>query len=339
MRRKDEHVTYALEQFESHRTNDFDEIMIVHHALGAVNVDKVDITTSIGSIPLEVPFFINAMTGGSRWTQDINAKLAFVAKETGLAMAVGSLSPTLKDPSVWDSYGVVRDINPEGIVFANFNPNYSINQMLMVSEKLKANAIQIHVNVAQEVVMPEGDRHFEHWIETIAQLKKSSPCDIIVKEVGFGMSQKSIETLINNGIKIVDVSGRGGTNFVDIENNRRQGRRMNYLHNWGLSTVQALLESQTQQDYCDIIASGGIRNPLDMLKAYSLGAKACGLSSLILNSVMNDGVEQTITLVESFKEELKLLMAMVGAKTLPDLRKIDLVLSPTLLNYKQQRQL
>ncbi len=35
------------------------------------------------------PVYINAMTGGSEWTKNINEKLAVVARETGLAMAVG----------------------------------------------------------------------------------------------------------------------------------------------------------------------------------------------------------------------------------------------------------
>ena len=36
------------------------------------------------------------MTGGSDWTKTINEKLAVVARETGLAMAVGSTHAAFK---------------------------------------------------------------------------------------------------------------------------------------------------------------------------------------------------------------------------------------------------
>ena len=39
------------------------------------------------------PIYINAMTGGSEWTKQINAKLAVVARETGLAMVVRLYMP------------------------------------------------------------------------------------------------------------------------------------------------------------------------------------------------------------------------------------------------------
>ncbi len=43
-----------------------------------------------------------------------------------------------------------------------------------------------------------------------------------MKEVGFGMSKKAVEELINiGGVKTIDISGTGGTNFARIENYRR----------------------------------------------------------------------------------------------------------------------
>ncbi len=68
---------------------------------------------------MEQPFYINAMTGGSNETKAINEKLAYVAKETNLLMASGSLSVALKDPSVINSFRIIRQVNPSGIIFAN----------------------------------------------------------------------------------------------------------------------------------------------------------------------------------------------------------------------------
>lgn len=339
MSRKDEHVTYALENYKQGRANDFDEVRLIHHSLGSTDVSLVDISTQIGSIQLSTPFFINAMTGGSEWTKDINGKLAFVAKKTNLAIATGSASAALKDESQWPSFDVMREIHSDGLLFVNLNPNYGPAEAQKVVERLKADALQIHLNAAQEIVMSDGDRDFIHWPHSLDSIIKTSRVDVIVKEVGFGMSQETIKKLIDLKVEIIDISGRGGTNFIQIENDRRANQPMSYLKNWGQSTVESLLEAHAYRHEVDIIASGGIRHPLDMVKAFALGAKAIGVSAVILNSVMNDGVQQTITMIENWQKELKLLLALMGAHTISDLQAADIVLSDKLLNYCKNRKI
>ncbi len=70
---------------------------------------------------------------------------------------------------------------------------------------------------------------------------------VIIKEVGFGMSKELMHDLQQIGVKYVDVSGKGGTNFVDIENERRANKDMDYLSSWGQSTVESLLETTAYQ--------------------------------------------------------------------------------------------
>ena len=45
---------------------------------------------NIAHLTMNSPLYINAMTGGSEMTGNINASLASVAQATGMAMAVGS---------------------------------------------------------------------------------------------------------------------------------------------------------------------------------------------------------------------------------------------------------
>ena len=59
----------------------------------------------------------------------------------------------------------------------------------------QANALQIHVNVPQELVMPEGDRDFTNWLTKIEAIVQAVEVPVIVKEVGFGMSQETLEKL------------------------------------------------------------------------------------------------------------------------------------------------
>lgn len=339
MSRKDDHVNHALEQYADRGLTDFDQVSFVHHSLRSVDVASVDYSTQIGNIRLETPFFINAMTGGSEWTKAINGKLAEVARQTGLAMAVGSMSAAMKDASQWDSFLIAREVNPDGIIFANLNPNYTSSDARSAVEKLGADAIQIHVNAAQEIVMEEGDRQFSHWSDNIRDIVENSNVDVIIKEVGFGMSRETIEDLMALGVKTIDVSGSGGTDFAKIESDRQSDRRMAYLSGWGQSTVQSLLEASPYKNKVDLIASGGIRHPLDFAKAFALGAQAVGMSGPFLNSVMNHGVEETVKRVEEWKEELARLMALLGTTTLAELRNSKLHYSMKLLNYCRQRDI
>ena len=170
--KKDDHVKLAQEFHGRNSESHFDKIRFVHKSLSHVDLDQVDTSTSLAGIDIEYPFFINAMTGGSSLTGEINRKLAIVARETGIPIASGSLSVAMKDPSLLDSFRVIREENPDGIVLANLGAEHSIENAKKAIDILEAQALQIHLNTPQELVMPEGDRDFSHWLPSIEYLAK-----------------------------------------------------------------------------------------------------------------------------------------------------------------------
>ena len=89
--------------------------------------------------------------------------------------------------------------------------------------------------------MPEGDRDFRDWAGRIAAIAAAVPVPVIVKEVGFGLSRRTIGVLERTGVAAVDVAGAGGTDFIAIENERRPGQEYSYLTGWGQSAVLCLL--------------------------------------------------------------------------------------------------
>ena len=103
--RKDQHIRYALEQSSSY--NSFDEIELIHRSLPLVDLAEIDLTTHFAGRDWEVPFYINAMTGGSKRAKEINQKLAAVAQACGILFVTGSYSAGLKDPSD-QSYAVKK---------------------------------------------------------------------------------------------------------------------------------------------------------------------------------------------------------------------------------------
>lgn len=324
--RKDEHVKLAEMFFEENRASDFDNVRFIHHSFPEMAIDEADISTSFATFNVKQPFFINAMTGGSDRTKSVNEKLAKVARETDLPMASGSLSAAIKDPSLIDSFKIIRKVNPNGLVFANLGPGHTVDNAKKAIDILEADALQIHLNAVQEIVMPEGDRDFSDWLRNIEKIVKSIHVPVIVKEVGFGMSSKTIKHLKDIGVKTIDISGSGGTNFAKIENYRRGSNRFHYLEDYGQSTVISLLEAQEFMKNTEIIASGGIRNPMDIVKSLALGAKAVGIAGLFLNMVLNDGVEKTIETINSWKLEIASIMTLLGKRKVSELVTADFVI-------------
>lgn len=324
MNRKDYHVKQARKFYQDDYYNDFDKIRFVHHSFPEIDYQDIDIKTRILSLEMEQPFFINAMTGGSEWTKKINESLGIIARETNLAIASGSLSLAIDNPKYISSFSILRKTNPHGLIFANIGAGRTVDDAKKAIEIIEADALQIHVNAPQELIYQDGDRHFSSWLKNIEAIVKSVEIPIMVKEVGFGMSQKTIKQLIDIGVKIIDVSGRGGTNFAKIENNTN---RFYYLEDFGQSTVKSLLDSKSYQHQATFIASGGIRNPLDIVKSLALGAKAVGVSGKILHLLLNYGIDKTIKEIINWKEELKIIMTLLGKQQVDDLVTTDLIIS------------
>ncbi|MDW4298989.1 type 2 isopentenyl-diphosphate Delta-isomerase [Staphylococcus saprophyticus] len=336
--RKNEHVEIAMAQGDA-TISDFDEIRFVHHSIPNVDVDDIDLTSQLKDFTLDQPLYINAMTGGSEWTKQINEKLAVIARETGIAMAVGSTHAALRNSKMASSFSIVRDTNPDGIIFSNVGADVPVDKAVESVKLLDAQALQVHVNAPQELVMPEGNRTFSTWMENLAQIVSRVDVPVIVKEVGFGMSKETIKSLNEIGVRYVDVSGRGGTNFVDIENERRTYKDMDYLELWGQTTVESLLESASYQQDMDILASGGVRTPLDAVKCLALGASAVGMSRPFLNQVENYGITETLNYTEQFTDHMKKIMTMLDVKTIKDLKQTQMVFSPKLQSWIEQRGL
>ncbi|UXS37403.1 type 2 isopentenyl-diphosphate Delta-isomerase [Staphylococcus delphini] len=336
--RKNEHVRLALAQSDTLQS-DFDRIQFVHHAIPEMDVEEVTLLPNFKALQMSHVLYINAMTGGSEWTAKTNEQLAQVAKATQIPMAVGSMHAALKNPAVRHSYAVAREQYPEGQIWANVSADVALEEAQAAIEMIQANALQIHVNAPQELVMPEGNRQFKHWLTRISEIVKGVKVPVIVKEVGFGMSYDTIQQLIDVGVSFVDISGHGGTNFISIENERRQFKDMDYLKDWGQSTVVSLLEARNLSSRVHVLASGGVRHPLDAIKALRLGAEAVGMSRLILKMLHEEGVEATIEYVKDFKTQMAYIMTLLNAKNITELRQAAIVFDPYLKNWIQQRQL
>ena len=315
MRKKD-HIRLALA--DKTTLTSLDAYAIDYNSVPRFGLNNLDTSTTICNKKWQFPFFINAITAGGEECNKINQDFMEVSKACGIEFFPGSYSPALKDKNDEAAY-------PKGYSI-NLGLDKDPNLILDAIEKTKAKYIQLHTNPLQEIVMPEGDHNFESWLFTLTEVSKKSPIPVILKETGFGMNEETIKLAIDLNLAAVDVSGMGGTNFARIENGRREDKST-YLENIGYTTAESLKFAAPYRDKIDVIASGGIRNPLDVVKCLALGAKAVGVSKTFLEILVNDGKEALIDEIEKWKKELKFLMILMNAKNIDELygkiRKID----------------
>jgi len=334
-KRKIDHINHSLHQ-EDAGGSGFTDLSLIPAVLPDLRLEQVDCKCSFLGKELNAPVLINAMTGGHPQVKEINAGLAQAAADTGIAVAVGSQRAAFDNAGVIDTYTVVRQKNPDGVVLANLNAGCSYDDAQAAVDMLEANAIQLHINIAQELSMAEGDVDFRGVMDNIALLADRLPVPVIVKEVGFGMSVETVSSLVNAGVMIIDIGGRGGTNFAAVEEGR-SGRTGGPLLNWGIHTASSLLEALSVAGNAQIIATGGVRSPEDVAKALVAGAKLAGLAKPFLQVLMEKGVQALISYIEVMKFDLRIIMMALGASSLGQMSTKQLVITGTTAEWLERR--
>ena len=316
----------------------FEEVELVHDALSELALETVDTTVSFIGKSLRAPFLITGMTGGTAEAAVVNRDLATLAERHGIAFGLGSQRAMLLRPELAATYSV-RRFAPTTVVLANLGLNQAVTMATARVEELVeavgADAICLHLNPAQELVQREGDRSFEGGREALRRLASELRVPLIVKETGCGISATVAARLEAAGVRYVDVSGAGGTSWVRVEQLRGDARSRSLgalYRDWGIPTAASLL--QLRGTSLVRIASGGIRNALDAVKALALGAEICGFALPVFRAWRSGGVGGASAFVEELCEGLRVGMVLTGAADLPALRRSAIVIGPGLERWR-----
>lgn len=300
------------------------DVVLSHNALPNLNFEDIDISSVFLGKKIGFPVLINAMTGGSEFASEINKNLAELALEFNIPMAVGSQTIALEDENCCESFKIVREIvGQDGIVISNLSGNSTLDDVKRAMEIIDADALQIHLNMAQEIVMEEGDRDFRGIIDNIEKIAKAIDKPLIVKEVGFGISNEVANRLYNIGVRCIDVSGYGGTNFIEIENLRNQEMDFSELYSWGIPTAAALIQCRRLPEDMKLISSGGIRTSTDIVKSMVLGANIAAISGELLAYLVHGGYANAKEYLDSLFYKLKIIMMLLGKADIEDLKTTE----------------
>ena len=326
--RKLDHLKFAMQLDDGPSSTSFEDITVIPNCLPDLCCDNIEISTTVAGIALQHPVIVNAITGGAVDVTAVNARLAEFCRITGCVMAVGSQYAALEDLTVKESYQVIRKKNPNGLVLANIGAHATIEQARRVVDMIEACALQIHLNVAQEMIMSEGDRNFTGYLDNIAKIASHIEVPVIIKEVGCGIAREQALLLSKTGIRGIDVGGAGGTNFLAIEAARSKVLLDTASLSWGIPTAISALEViSVLPAKIDMIVSGGIRTPLDVLKALGIGGKAVGIAAPIVRSLEERGLDATVTWFQRFIADVKRYMLLTGSMNIDALQNTPVVIT------------
>ena len=310
----------------------FEDIRFVHNALPECDMGAIDLSSRFLGRTLSSPLFISAMTGGHPGTKEVNARLGRAAERYGIGMGVGSQRAALENPSLADTFTVVRDEAPHAFLVANLGVvqlrDHGIGWAEQAVEMIGADAIAIHLNFLQEAIQPEGDHNATGCFAAIEDLARNFKKPVMVKETGCGISAATARRCWGAGVRAIDTGGWGGTSWAAVESVRADesgkagDKKLKSLGedfaSWGIPTLVSLAEVLATGG--PVIASGGVRSGLDIAKGLAFGADLCGMALPLLKPAMKD--DKALSLViDTIHRELTVAMFLTGSARIADLRK------------------
>ena len=350
--RKIEHIGVALGQDISvaQRAN-WNDIQFVHQALPEVDLDEIDTSVNFFGHRLRYPIFMSSLTGGHPDVTSINRNLALAAEYYGLALGVGSQRAGIINPDVASSYAVTREYAPHTFLIANIgapqlitqsrHAPFTIGQVERAIEMIDANALAIHMNSLQEAAQPEGDRRAAGEAAALKALTGQIEVPVIAKETGAGICREQALLLRSCGVAAIDVGGAGGSSMSAMEAARSEARGDERTRNlgllfrdWGIATPVSIVEASVA--HVPLIATGGVRNGLDMARALAMGATLAGMGFPFLKAA-SESYEAVCELVEGIVAELKVAMQLSGAVSIEQLQHADIVVTGETRNWLTMR--
>jgi isopentenyl-diphosphate delta-isomerase len=327
--RKADHIKINIEKdVRSALTTGLENYRFVHEALPEINLDDVDTSLTVLGKKLKAPILVSSMTGGTEQAGTINMRLAEAAQASGLAMGVGSQRAALEDPDQAKTFQV-RKFAPDILLFANLgavqlNYGYGIQECRRAVDMIGADALYLHLNPLQEAVQSGGDTNFKGLARKIEGICNKLEVPVIVKEVGWGISERSAKLLSECGVSAIDVAGAGGTSWSQVEMHRATDEFTRELAatfvGWGIPTADAILNVIQATSKMMVFASGGIKDGLDVAKCLALGATLGGMAGNFLKAAAIS-TENTSEIMELMKQQIKVTMFAVGAQNLEGLNK------------------
>jgi isopentenyl-diphosphate delta-isomerase len=328
--RKDSHLSLCLEEeveFRSEDGNGFAGLRFDHDALP--EIDRADVRTGVELLgkQLAAPIVVGAMTGGTPRAGELNRRLALAAARCRVGFALGSQRKMLKDPATRASFAVREAVPDLPLLFGNVGAvqlNYGVGprELRRLVEEVGCDAFFFHLNPLQEAIQPEGQTRFGDLIPKLRTVIPDMGVPVLLKEVGSGISETTARKIRALPVAGVETAGSGGTSWSRIESLRtadpvQRGTGERFAR-WGIPTAESVAICRRLLPDRVVIASGGIRNGIEVAKALALGADAVALSLPLLRAAERS-LDAAVEALTRVMEELRTAMFLTGCRTVGEL--------------------
>lgn len=327
---KTHHIEACLTTAVEYRKSaGFERYEFENQALPEVSLDDIDLSCSLVGKFLAAPLMISPMTGGVERGGELNRRLARAAERFGLPIGVGSQRVGVEDASRAATFAVRREA-PTTVVFANIGAvqlvkGWGRDEAMRAVEMIDADALFLHLNPMQEAIQG-GDQDFRGLTARIDHLVRALSREgvpVFVREVGFGLSEAATRALLECGVAGLDCAGAGGTSWAKVEGvvAKTERRRImgDVFGEWGIPTVDSILNVRRISDRIPLIATGGLRSGVDVAKAIALGADIGSMARPFLVAA-DAGDEALAAFIERTLTELRICMFGIGAANLDELK-------------------
>ena len=219
-------------------------------------------------------------------------------RKSGIYPMVGD---TVVDSFLVDNLNMVKKYNGEGIAFIKPWKNDNIIKKIKDTEKSGAFAVGVDIDAAGLITLALHGKPVEpKTILEIKELVQSTKLPFILKGI---MTPDEAELAVEAGVYAIVVSNHGGRVLDQTP---------------GIADVLPEIAKRVKGKI-KILADGGIRTGVDVLKMIALGADAVLIGRPFVVTSFGGQTEGVYNYVEKIKSELKSAMLLTGCKSINDI--------------------
>lgn len=268
------------------------------------NVSNPDTSIELFGKKMKAPIFAAPITGtslnmgGKLSEREYITPVVKGCVEAGIYAMVGD---TAVDQFLMDNLDVLKENDGQGIVFIKPWENHDIINKIKLAEEAGAFAVGVDIDACGLVTLSmHGKKVVPKDVEAIKELKASTKLPFILKGI---MTVEDALFAVEAGVDAIVVSNHGGR-VLDCTP--------------GAAEVLPAI-AQAVKGKVTILADGGVRSGVDVLKMIGLGADAVLIGRPFVTASFGGGKEGVELYVNKVIGEFEGSMRLTGCQTVGDI--------------------
>ncbi|MGL4912977.1 MAG: alpha-hydroxy-acid oxidizing protein [Romboutsia sp.] len=268
------------------------------------NVSNPDMSIKLFGEVMDAPIFAAPITGttlnmgGKISERDYIEPVVKGCVNTGIYAMVGD---TAVDEFLIENLKVLNENEGKGIVFIKPWENDDIIRKIKLAEEAGAIAVGVDIDACGLVTLSmHGKTVVPKDIKALKELKKSTKLPFIVKGI---MTVQDALMAVDAGVDAIVISNHGGRVLDSTP---------------GVAEVLPQI-TKAVKGKITILADGGVRSGVDVLKMIGLGADAVLIGRPFVTASFGGATEGVETYVNKVKSELSGAMILTGCQSIKDI--------------------